>query len=190
MPYSEFSPRHSDTPEVPTEDEERLAIIQELKKTHNAEQRVAMVANIFDKKGVDFFIGLIPALGDGAVALGLTAYLSFEAYKVGLPKKDVLRILRHQSVDFAVGSIPIVGDAYDLLVSKATVKSLRYFEERTKEIVEKAKEKGISETEIEALIAGARTLRTRTEVIVKSSLLKKTIKAAVKKLSGGSDTKR
>jgi hypothetical protein len=64
--------------------------------------------------GLDPVIGLVPGLGDAASAL-LSAWVIREAWRVGIPKSALLRMIGNVMVDTALGAVPLLGDAADVL---------------------------------------------------------------------------
>jgi hypothetical protein len=64
--------------------------------------------------GADALLNLVPGLGT-AVAKGLSAYLVYEAHRLGAPAGLKLRMLGNIGVDAAIGLVPVlgwVGDAF------------------------------------------------------------------------------
>ena len=72
--------------------------------------------------GLDSILGFIPGIGD-ATGAALSAYLIFEAARLGVPITTLLRMVGNVSVETVVGAIPIVGDVFDI-VWKANLKNL------------------------------------------------------------------
>jgi hypothetical protein len=62
--------------------------------------------------GWDSIIGLVPGLGDLAMA-SLSAYLIYQARQAGASKWILTRMIGNVGIDFLVGSIPILGDVFD-----------------------------------------------------------------------------
>ena len=77
--------------------------------------------------GLDGLVGLIPGVGDLAGALISTAIV-FQAYRAGIPKATVYRMVANVGIDAAIGSIPILGDLFDL-VFKANTRNLQLYRE-------------------------------------------------------------
>jgi hypothetical protein len=77
--------------------------------------------------GLDGLIGLIPGVGDLAGALISTAIV-FQAYRAGIPKATVYRMIANIGIDAAIGSIPILGDVFDFAF-KANTRNLRLYRE-------------------------------------------------------------
>lgn len=63
--------------------------------------------------GLDGLVGLLPGVGDAATT-AVSAYLILEARRLGVPKRQLARMLWNLAVDGVVGSVPLVGDLFDL----------------------------------------------------------------------------
>ena len=59
-------------------------------------------------------IGLIPGIGD-AITTALSAYIVYEAHRLGAPRHLLLRMIANVALDGVVGAVPLVGDAFDVL---------------------------------------------------------------------------
>ncbi|RJY09709.1 DUF4112 domain-containing protein [Aurantiacibacter aquimixticola] len=64
--------------------------------------------------GLDAIIGLIPVVGD-IIAMGLGAYIVWEARNLNMPKWKLLRMAGNVAFDSAVGAVPLAGDVFDFL---------------------------------------------------------------------------
>ena len=62
--------------------------------------------------GLDGIVGLIPGIGD-AVTSTLTAYIIYEAWRLGVPAAMLLRMAANLGIDSLVGVVPLVGDLLD-----------------------------------------------------------------------------
>ncbi|MBC6904859.1 DUF4112 domain-containing protein [Saccharophagus sp. K07] len=62
--------------------------------------------------GLDGVLGLIPGVGDAAGGF-LSALIIYQAYRLGVPKMILLRMLVNVAVDSLIGAIPILGDIFD-----------------------------------------------------------------------------
>ena len=78
--------------------------------------------------GLDFFIGLIPGVGD-LIMFGVSAYIILLAKSLGVPGALRLLMLRRCLIDFVLGLLPIVGDISDIFyqANKANVKVMERF---------------------------------------------------------------
>jgi hypothetical protein len=63
--------------------------------------------------GLDGIVGLIPGVGD-AVTSTLTAYIVYEAWRLGVPTSTLARMLANLGIDTVVGIVPVVGDLLDI----------------------------------------------------------------------------
>jgi Domain of unknown function (DUF4112) len=63
--------------------------------------------------GLDGLVGLIPGVGD-AVTSTLTAYIIYEAWRLGVPTSMLARMLANLGIDTVVGIVPVVGDLLDV----------------------------------------------------------------------------
>ncbi len=63
--------------------------------------------------GLDGIFGLIPGIGD-AVGATLSTYIIFEAARLGVPGRVLLRMIGNVAVETLVGAFPIVGDIFDI----------------------------------------------------------------------------
>lgn len=62
--------------------------------------------------GLDPILGLIPGVGD-ALTLLPAGYIVFEAYRLGVPKATLLRMLANVGLEALVGTVPLLGDVFD-----------------------------------------------------------------------------
>ncbi len=81
--------------------------------------------------GVDGLIGLAPGLGD-VVTTGLSLWIVHEAYRLGVPKPVLVRMLGNVAVDGLIGAVPVAGDVFDVLwrANRRNVRILREHFER------------------------------------------------------------
>jgi hypothetical protein len=63
--------------------------------------------------GLDGIIGLIPGIGDTATGL-LSAYIIYEAWRLGVPRSVLAGMLGNFGIDFVIGAVPVVGDIFDI----------------------------------------------------------------------------
>jgi len=85
--------------------------------------RVSNVAHALDsawgvpgtnlRLGLDSVLGLIPGAGD-LVAMGLSGYLLWEAYRHGASRGTLMRMASNIAIDTGIGSIPLLGDLFDV----------------------------------------------------------------------------
>ena len=76
--------------------------------------------------GLDSIIGLVPGIGDG-VGMLFSAYIIFEAAKLGAPKTALGKMALNVAIETIVGSVPLLGDIFDAYW-KANMKNLDLLE--------------------------------------------------------------
>lgn len=86
-------------------------------------RRARTLANLLDsaftipivrkKVGIDPLLGLIPGLGD-AIALGLSIYILWAAYDLGLPRWVMFKMVMNLLIDSSFGAVPVLGDLFDM----------------------------------------------------------------------------
>lgn len=62
--------------------------------------------------GLDGLVGLVPGVGDVATN-ALTAYIVYRAWRLGIPRSVLLRMLGNLGIDTVVGIVPVAGDLLD-----------------------------------------------------------------------------
>ena len=82
-------------------------------------ERAFVIPGVRMPVGLDAVIGLVPVLGD-VVAMGLGAWIVWEAKNLGLPKWKLLRMAGNVGVDFALGAVPVAGDLFDFMFRSNT----------------------------------------------------------------------
>lgn len=81
--------------------------------------------------GLDPILGILPGAGD-AVAMGISLYIVFEAFRADVPRGVLARMLLNIGVDAVIGSIPVLGTIFDAFW-KANVWNAKMFEEHVEE---------------------------------------------------------
>ena len=76
--------------------------------------------------GADAVVGLVPGIGD-AITTALSAYLVYEAYRLGAPSHVLARMIANVAFDGVVGAVPFAGDVLDVLfrANRRNVRLLR-----------------------------------------------------------------
>ena len=98
--------------------------------------RAQRLANLTDSKirvpllgirlGLDFFVGLIPIVGD-IIMVGVSLSIVTLAKSMQVPKALRITMLKNIGIDFLLGLIPFVGDVVDLFY-KSNQKNVRIME--------------------------------------------------------------
>ena len=76
--------------------------------------------------GLDPIVGLLPWIGD-LIGTVCSAYLVYEAARLGIPQRVILRMMGNVLVDALAGEIPLLGDLFDA-VWKSNIRNLRLVE--------------------------------------------------------------
>jgi hypothetical protein len=63
--------------------------------------------------GIDGIASIFPVVGDSATGV-VSAYLVFQAARLGVPRSMLLRMAGNVGLDWAVGSIPVLGTLFDI----------------------------------------------------------------------------
>lgn len=90
--------------------------------THPGVRRVKRMGHLLDDAirvpgtnatiGLDPILGIVPGVGDSVATL-FSLYIVFEAFRTGVSRSTLLRMLAYIGVDAVVGSIPVVGTIFD-----------------------------------------------------------------------------
>lgn len=65
--------------------------------------------------GIDPLIGLVPVVGD-TLAFAIGSLIVLDAWRLGVRKRILARMLLNLGVDWLIGLLPVVGDAADFVV--------------------------------------------------------------------------
>lgn len=82
-------------------------------------ERSFVIPGINRPVGLDAIIGLVPVVGD-IIAMGMGAYIVWEARNLDMPKWKLLRMAGNVAFDSAVGAVPMVGDLFDFMFRSNT----------------------------------------------------------------------
>ncbi|MBC7281998.1 DUF4112 domain-containing protein [Hoeflea sp.] len=63
--------------------------------------------------GLDTLVGLIPGIGDTLMAAP-SAWIIWRAYRMGIRRRHLTRMLANSGLDYVIGSIPVIGDIFDV----------------------------------------------------------------------------
>ena len=105
-------------------------------------QRLEFLATLLDSAilvpgtkirfGADAVIGLVPGIGD-AITTALSAWIVYEAHRLGVPRRMLVRMIGNVAVDGLFGAVPLVGDLFDVMwrANRRNMRLLREHLERT-----------------------------------------------------------
>lgn len=77
--------------------------------------------------GADSLLNLVPGLGT-LTAQGLSAYLIWEASRLGAPRGTLMRMAANVGIDFAISAVPVVGWVSDVFY-KANLRNMALLRE-------------------------------------------------------------
>jgi hypothetical protein len=63
--------------------------------------------------GVEGVMRLVPGIGDAA-ASALSCIILYEAHRLGVPRRLMIRMAGNVAVEGIVGAVPVVGDLFDI----------------------------------------------------------------------------
>ncbi|MEO1204242.1 MAG: DUF4112 domain-containing protein [Pseudomonadota bacterium] len=63
--------------------------------------------------GLDGLLGLVPGAGD-LLGTALSGYIVARAWRLGVPRPVLLRMLANIGLETVVGIVPVIGDLFDL----------------------------------------------------------------------------
>jgi hypothetical protein len=77
--------------------------------------------------GADTVVGLVPGVGDAITTLA-SAYLIYEAHRLGVPKHLLARMIGNVAFDAVIGAVPVLGDVADMFW-RANTRNIRLLRE-------------------------------------------------------------
>jgi hypothetical protein len=99
----------------------------------DAFERLEQVARLLDtalvipgtniRFGADAIVGLVPGIGD-VITTAVSAWVIYEARRLGAPRHLVARMIGNVALDGMVGAVPLVGDLFDVMF-KSNRKNIR-----------------------------------------------------------------
>jgi Domain of unknown function (DUF4112) len=81
--------------------------------------------------GLNSLIGLPPGAGDTMLA-AVSLWIVWQGSKLGLPRKEIVRMLGNVAIEAALGSVPVLGDLFDV-IWKANLRNLAIIEQHLAE---------------------------------------------------------
>ncbi|MGB3797339.1 MAG: DUF4112 domain-containing protein [Alteraurantiacibacter sp.] len=96
-----------------------ISIRRRIEAMEKVLERSFTVPGINRPVGLDAIIGLVPVVGD-IIAMGMGAYIVWEARNLGMPKWKLMRMAGNVAFDSAVGAVPVVGDVFDFMFRSNT----------------------------------------------------------------------
>lgn len=104
----------------------KSASLQRLRSlTHLLDNAITIPGTRY-RVGLDPILGLLPGGGD-LLTSALSAYMVWEAARLGLPRATVTRMVSNLVLDTLLGSLPVAGDLFDA-TWKANTRNLALLE--------------------------------------------------------------
>ena len=105
------TPHQYETPgQYMDEHDERLAHLDRLTELLDSRWRIPGLGIPI---GIDGIASIFPVVGDSATGV-VSAYLIYQASRLGVPRSVLLRMAGNAGLDWAVGSIPVIGTIFDI----------------------------------------------------------------------------
>ncbi len=95
---------------LPKSDRER--ILRRLRRLAYWLDNAVYIPVLNYRVGYDAIIGLIPGVGD-AVTLIPEAYIIYESYRLGVPRRTLVQMMGNVGLELVVGVVPVFGDLFD-----------------------------------------------------------------------------
>jgi hypothetical protein len=97
-----------------SESRSRLAAFERLDRLSRLLDTAIAVPGTNIRFGMDGIIGLVPGIGDTVTTL-LAAYIVHQAWRIGVPRTLLVRMIANVAFDGLMGAVPIAGDVFDVL---------------------------------------------------------------------------
>lgn len=130
---------------------ERLTTLNRIRKLSRLMDTAIGIPGTKFRIGLDPIIGLIPGAGD-LISTAFSTYIIYLATRLGIPRKDIQKMILNIGLEAVVGTVPLVGDLFDAYY-KSNIRNLAILEQHLQ----------ATEPEIEEL---ASTLREVQEPMV------------------------
>jgi uncharacterized protein DUF4112 len=105
----------------------RRARIERLDRLSRLLDTAILIPGTGIRFGADAVIGLMPGIGD-AVTTALSAWIVYEAHRLGAPRHLIMRMIANVAVDGLLGAVPLAGDVFDVLF-RANRRNMRLLRE-------------------------------------------------------------
>src|SRR5215208_98475 len=104
----------------------RREIVERLDRLATLLDSVLVIPGTSIRFGADAIVGLVPGIGD-TITTALSAYLVYEAYRLGAPGHLLTRMVANVAFDGVIGAVPVAGDVFDVLfrANRRNVRLLR-----------------------------------------------------------------
>ena len=109
----------------------RREIVERLDRLATLLDSVLVIPGTNIRFGADAIVGLVPGIGD-AVTTALSAYIVYEAHRLGAPQHLILRMIANVAFDSVVTAVPVAGTVADVFfrANRRNMRLLREWIER------------------------------------------------------------
>lgn len=105
---------------------DKIATVKKLRQFSNLLDNAIRIPGTSIGIGLDPILGLIP--GGGDILGGIfSAYIVFQAFKLGLPRETLIQMVSNVALEAITGTVPVFGDIFDV-AWKANVKNVALLE--------------------------------------------------------------
>lgn len=105
---------------------DKISTVRKLRQFSNLLDNAIRIPGTSIGIGLDPILGLIP--GGGDILGGIfSAYIVFQAFKLGLPRETLIQMVSNIALEAITGTVPVVGDIFDV-AWKANVKNVALLE--------------------------------------------------------------
>jgi len=105
---------------------QKIVVVRKLRQLSNILDNAIRVPGTSIGIGIDPILGLIPGGGDILGGI-LSAYIVFQAFKLGVPRETLTRMVSNIALETLTGTVPVFGDIFDV-AWKANVKNVEILE--------------------------------------------------------------
>jgi Domain of unknown function (DUF4112) len=106
---------------------QRIATLNRIRRLSRLMDTAIGIPGTKFRIGIDPIVGLIPGAGD-LIATAFSAYIIFLATRLGIPGKDLKKMILNIGLEAVVGTVPLVGDWFDAYF-KSNIRNLSILEE-------------------------------------------------------------
>jgi uncharacterized protein DUF4112 len=109
----------------------RREIVERLDRLATLLDTVLVIPGTKIRFGADAIIGLVPGIGD-VVTTALSAYIVYEAHRLGAPQHVIMRMIANVAFDSVVTAVPVAGSVADVFfrANRRNMRLLREWLER------------------------------------------------------------
>jgi hypothetical protein len=109
----------------------RREIVERLDRLATLLDSVLVIPGTSIRFGADAIVGLVPGIGD-AITTALSAYIVYEAHRLGAPHHLIMRMIANVAFDSVITAVPVAGNVADVFfrANRRNMRLLRQWLER------------------------------------------------------------